>query len=79
MQPAQPEPGANRAIRPYLLSMYTEPAFRGKGVASKIVDEAVKWSKKNSFPRIILHASEKGRSLYAKKGFKRSWEMKLDL
>ncbi len=79
MQPTQSRPGANRAIQPYLLSMYTEPAFRGKGVASKIVDEAVKWSKKSSFSRILLHASEKGRSLYANKGFKRTWEMKLDL
>ncbi len=36
LQPEQPRPGAKWLVQPYLLSMYTEPKFRGRGVASKI-------------------------------------------
>ncbi len=79
LRPAQPRPGYDRGLQPYLLSMYTEPGFRRMGVASIIVNEAVAWSKKNGYPSIRLHASEVGRKLYHRLGFKRAWEMKLEL
>lgn len=79
LQPTQPWPGAKVTIRPYLLSMYTEPEFRRMGVASSIVKEAVKWSKKNGYSALLLHASKIGRRLYPKLGFKRTWEMRLRL
>ncbi len=78
MQPVQPRPGYERGVQPYLLSMYTEPAFRGKGVASRIVESAVDWTKKQGYPSLRLHTSEMGRPVYQKLGFKRAWEMKLD-
>ena len=62
-------------VRPYLFSMYTEPEFRRRGVASLIVRESVEWCKKNGFPSMRLHASKKGRALYRKYGFARAWEM----
>ena len=79
LQPIQPMPGYNRMLQPYVLSMYTEPSFRGQGVASAIIDEASGWARRNSFPVIRLHAADMGRGVYAKRGFKRGWEMRLRL
>ena len=79
LQPIQPMPGYNRMLQPYVLSMYTEPNFRGQGVASAIIGEASSWARKNKFPMIRLHAAEMGRGVYAKQGFKRGWEMRLRL
>ena len=79
LQPMEPVPYHKRLVQPYLLSMYTEPQFRRKGVASRIVAEAVNWCKKNGYPRLTLHASRKGRSLYRKHGFIRTWEMRRQL
>lgn len=79
LQPIQPMPGYNRMLQPYVLSMYTHPDFRGQGVASAIIDEASAWARKNKFPQIRLHAAEMGRGVYAKRGFKRGWEMRLRL
>ncbi len=84
LKPVQPvpvpsRPGFKGGGQPYLLSMYTEHAFRGKGVATKIVKESIRWAKSKGFPRMTLHASDMGRSLYEKFGFKQTWEMKLEL
>lgn len=82
LQPVQPRPGRpgfKVGGQPYLLSMYTEHPFRGKGVATKIVKESIRWAKAKGFPRMTLHASDMGRSIYEKLGFKQTWEMKLDL
>ncbi len=78
LQPVQPRPGYERGVQPYLLSMYTERASRGQGVASRVVREAVNWTRKNGFPSLRLHASEMGRGVYSNLGFKRSWEMKME-
>ncbi len=59
------------------MSMFTEPWFRGKGVASRIVKESVAWCKENGFSWVVLHASRMGRRLYPGLGFRRSWEMEL--
>jgi GNAT superfamily N-acetyltransferase len=63
----------------YLLSMYTDPKYRGHGLASRIVQAATIWCKQNGYPDIVLHASPMGRRIYGKFGFKRTWEMKLEL
>ncbi len=77
LQRVQPRPGWNKGIQPYLLSMYTKPTFRGMGVASRIVEEAANWAKKNGYPQLALHASSLGRRVYSKFGFRRTWEMRL--
>lgn len=73
---SQPRPREPQLFRPYLLSMYTEPAARGHGVASAIVEAAVELARRRGFGRITLHASEQGRPVYARLGFERSWEMR---
>lgn len=79
LQPVQPRPGNRRKFQPYLLSMYTEPAYRGRGVATEIVRAAIKWAKQNDFSGMRLHASGMGRGVYQKLGFKRTWEMRIKL
>ena len=73
----QPRPGAALRRQPYLLSMYTEPAFRGKGLATKIVETAIAWAKARGFPSMTLHASDLGRGVYEKLGFRMTTEMRL--
>lgn len=75
----QPRASTLKLSFPYILSMFTEPEHRGKGVASAIVREAIEWSRNNGYDRISLHASDKGRSLYEKFGFLQTNEMRLKL
>ncbi len=79
LQPIQPHPEVKKRRQPYLMSMFTEPSFRGKGVASCIEGAAVEWSRVNGYPYVMLHASERGRGLYEKLGFERLWQMRLKL
>ncbi|OLC61284.1 hypothetical protein AUH73_07620 [archaeon 13_1_40CM_4_53_4] len=79
LQPIQPNPKRTDMVQPYLLSMYTEPEFRRRGVASMVVSKAIEWCRKNGCGRLMLHASEMGRGVYKKFGFRRTWEMRLDL
>jgi GNAT superfamily N-acetyltransferase len=77
-QQPRPHPGA-RLVQPYILSMYTERRARGRGVASRIVTEMVRWAADEGYPRIFLHASKLGRPVYARLGFVEGNEMRLDL
>jgi GNAT superfamily N-acetyltransferase len=77
LQSMLPKPGNNRMLQPYMFSMYTIPSFRGKGIASRILREAVRWGKRNHFLSLGLHASEIGRRVYSRVGFKRTWEMRI--
>jgi GNAT superfamily N-acetyltransferase len=79
MRPTQPRPNHNEQLQPYLMSMYTEPRFRRKNVASSVVKEAIKWCRKNGYTRLMLHASKYGRNVYRKQGFSRGWEMRINL
>ena len=63
----------------YLLSMYTIPAHRNKGVATAIIKEAMKWSKSHGYPTLLLHASDMGRHVYSKLGFSDTHEMRVKL
>jgi GNAT superfamily N-acetyltransferase len=78
LQPVQPSPRRPGTLQPYLLSMYTEPDFRRHGVASMVVGQAIAWCKRSGYKRLQLHASEMGRNVYRRFGFKRTWEMRLN-
>lgn len=80
LMPAQPRPGRRSPpTTPYILSMFTEPGQRGRGVASAIVRALVDWAQRHGYPRVVLHASRMGRGVYARLGFESSNEMRLDL
>ncbi len=79
MMPRQPRPMAVGLTVPYLLSMFTELAHRGKGHASRIVREAVRWARTHGYDAVTLHASDYGESIYRREGFTRTMEMRLRL
>ncbi len=72
----QPRPKIPTLTTPYILSMFTEPEWRGHGVASGIVRRLVETCRERGYPSVVLHASEQGRSVYARLGFERTWEMR---
>ena len=75
----QPGPGNTTERIPYLLSMYTEPKFRRRGVATMVVKEAMTWARARGYPEMTLHASRMGRKVYSRLGWRRTWEMEVDL
>ena len=80
LMPSQPRPGSlGRGEIPYVLSMYTEPAYRRTGVATLIVREMVRWARARGYARVLLHASRFGRPVYERLGFETSSEMRLEL
>ena len=54
----------------YITSMYVAPEYRGKGVGTNIVKELIKLVKKRNYTVIMLNASEMGKPMYAKMGFR---------
>ncbi len=79
LQEIQPHPLVRLGPVPYLLSMYTDPRHRGKGLATRIVREAMRWAKRRGYVRMTLHASTQGRGVYRQLGWKRTWEMRARL
>ncbi|MCL2376498.1 MAG: GNAT family N-acetyltransferase [Defluviitaleaceae bacterium] len=64
----------------YIASMYTLPAYRGKGIATAILRILIDEVRARSYKRIRLFASNQGRPVYEKLGFKDTpGFMKIDL
>ena len=54
----------------YITSMYVEPEYRGNGIGTDIVKEIIKLVKKRNYAVIMLNASDMGKSMYVKMGFR---------
>jgi hypothetical protein len=65
--PFQPGPRDPRPERPWIVNVFTEPAWRGKGCRAE------------GFTVVSLHASDAGRPIYAGMGFLPTNEMRLRL
>jgi len=76
-RPDQPRPKLPTLVSPYILSMYTEPAWRARGVATRIVRELLAICHERGYPNAELHASRFGRRMYKRVGFERTWEMRI--
>src|SRR5271157_3629412 len=73
--PASPkDPCPRRAM---ILNVYTEPAFRKRGIARQFVRAVLAWLKHQGFHSASLHASDEGRHLYEQLGFADTNEMRL--
>jgi len=59
-----------RGVVAYVMNMYTKPQYRKKGVATQLLNHIVNESKVRNCTKITLNASEMGKSLYMKYGFK---------
>ena len=71
--------GQRRPRRAMILNMYVESAYRRKGIAQALMEAMIAWCRENEFAYVSLHASEQGRGLYEKLGFKPTDEMRLEL
>jgi GNAT superfamily N-acetyltransferase len=75
-QPDHPRPVIQEMESPYIMSMFTEPAFRRRGLATLIVKGLVEVARKKGYSRVVLHASGQGRLVYSKLGFESTPEMR---
>ena len=79
IQDVQPRPGHPLTRWGYILSVYTEPHARRRGLARAVVDACIEHARAAGCTRACLHASDEGRPLYEQLGFERTQEMWLDL
>jgi GNAT superfamily N-acetyltransferase len=62
-----------------ILNVYTEVAFRRRGLAGELMKAAVDWCRSNGVDVVVLHAGPDGRGLYEAMGFAGTNEMRLRL
>jgi GNAT superfamily N-acetyltransferase len=60
-----------------LLNVYTEPTYRRRGLAKRLMLTILDWCRANEVDVVILHASDEGRRLYESLGFTPTNEMRL--
>jgi ribosomal protein S18 acetylase RimI-like enzyme len=70
-----PHPLHLEPMRGYILNVYTEPEWRGRGLAKRLTLLAMEAARERGLNLTILHATEMGKPLYAKLGFKTTNEM----
>jgi GNAT superfamily N-acetyltransferase len=59
-----------------IVNVFTEPQWRRHGIAGLLIKEILNWSKNEQIDRLVLHASDEGRSIYERLGFITSNEMR---
>ena len=64
-----PYPGNLAGREAYLLNMYTQSAWRKRGMASALLDVMAAYAREQRLGKLWLHASEEGRPLYERLGF----------
>lgn len=67
-----------RGAQALVLNVYTERAWRRRGVADALMRELLRWCRANGIESVVLHASDEGRRLYEKLGFTPTNEMRYD-
>lgn len=75
----RPTPGGGGLLRGpqgLILNVYTERAWRRRGVAEALMRELLRWCRANGIESIVLHASDDGRPLYQKLRFVPTNEMR---
>jgi len=66
--PKLPNPARERERHVYISNMFVAPAARG-GVGTQLLDAAIAFAKAQSADRVILWATERSRTMYARRGF----------
>lgn len=56
-------------MKAYIMNIYTNPRYRGKGIATKVVDLLVTEAHKRNIQKISLDATKMGRPVYERYGF----------
>ena len=65
-----PNPTSEPETYAYITNFYVVDALRGKGLGSRMLDEALKWCREQDAHMVILWPSDKSRPLYERYGFK---------
>lgn len=74
---ARPQAGGFRVgPEAIVLNVFTERAWRRRGVARRIMEEVIAWARAHGVVRLVLHATPEGRSLYRSLGFEPTNEMR---
>lgn len=64
----------------YIMNIYTLPLWRKKGIGKQVFYHILEEAKQRNYKRVLLHATEDGRPIYEKFGFKATHdEMELKL
>jgi ribosomal protein S18 acetylase RimI-like enzyme len=61
-----------------VLNVYVEPAWRRRGVGEALMRSVLDAMAERNIRRVVLHASDTGRPLYERLGFKQTNEMRLE-
>jgi len=75
----QPGPRDPSPRRPMVVNVYTEPAWRRRGLARRLMDAMLAWTREAGYANLFLHASDQGRGLYESLGFVPTNEMRVSL
>jgi ribosomal protein S18 acetylase RimI-like enzyme len=67
------------ARRGYILNVYVEPAFRRRGFARQLMEQACAEGRRRGIQYLILHATDQGRPLYERLGWEDTAEMALSI
>lgn len=59
-----------------VLNVFTEPEWRRRGLALRLMEEIIAWTRAEQLDRLVLHASSQARPLYEKMGFVLTNEMR---
>lgn len=54
----------------YIMNIYTLPEWRKKGVGKQVFHHILEAAKERGYKRVLLHATEDGRPIYEKFGFR---------
>ena len=58
-----------------IVNVYTEPDWRRRGLAERVMQTIIAWSRAHGVASLVLHAAPMGRPLYERLGFVASNEM----
>ena len=61
------------------MNVYTEPRYRKRGLARRLMATVMDWCREQGLRTLILHASDEARPLYQSLGFRPTNEMSIKL
>ena len=65
-----PTPTNLAQLEGYVVGVVTAPAWRGRGLGTRLLELAVAESRRRGLARLRLHATSEGRRLYERVGFR---------
>jgi len=64
-----PRPGRITYPFAYMTNVYTDPAYRSRGIGSRLLETIQSWAVENKLEFIIVWPSEEGRNFYERNGY----------